>query len=43
MKTWSLWSEMLLEEYEKWGLKISLENNFQRGCGAETKDLMLED
>jgi hypothetical protein len=33
----------LLEEYEKWSLKIHLENNFYMGCGAETKDLILED
>ena len=28
----------LLEEYEKWGLKINLEKNFYMGFGAETKD-----
>ena len=28
----------LLEEYEKWGLKINLEKTFYMGCGAETKD-----
>ena len=33
----------LLEEYEKWGLKINLEKTFYMGCGAETKDLILED
>ena len=27
----------LLEEYEKWGLKINLEKTFYMGCGAETK------
>ena len=33
----------LLEEYDKWGLKIHLEKTFYMGCGAETKDLILED
>ena len=33
----------LLEEYEKWGLKINLEKTFYIGCGAETKHLKLED
>ena len=33
----------LLEEYEKWGLKITLEKTFYMGCAAETKDLILED
>ena len=33
----------LLEEYEKWSLKINLEKAFYVGCGAETKDLILED
>ena len=33
----------LLEEYEKWGLKINLEKTFNMGCGAKTKDLILED
>ena len=29
---------MLLEEYEKWLLKINLEKNFYMGYGAEIKD-----
>ena len=33
----------LLEEYEKWGLKINLERTFYMVCGAEIKDLILED
>ena len=33
----------LFEEYEKWGLKINLEKTFYMGCGAATKDLILED
>ena len=33
----------LLEEYEKWGLKINLEKNYYIGCEAETKDLILGD
>ena len=33
----------LLEEYEKWGLKINLEKTFYMSCGAQTKDLILED
>jgi hypothetical protein len=33
----------LLEQYEKWGLKIYLEKTFYMGSGAETKDLILED
>ena len=33
----------LLEEYEKWGLKINLEKTFYIGCRAETKDLLLGD
>ena len=28
---------MLLNEYEKWGLKINVDNTFYVGCGAETK------
>ena len=32
-----------LEEYEKCVLKINLEKNFYRGCGAETKGWILED
>ena len=33
----------LFEEYKKWGLKINLEKTFCVGCGAETKDLILEE
>ena len=32
-----------LEECEKWVLKINLGKTLYMGCGAETKDLMLED
>ena len=34
---------MLLEEYEKWGLKINVEKHFYVGCGAETKYLISDD
>ena len=30
----------VLEEKEKWGLKINLEKTFYMGCGGETKDLL---
>ena len=33
----------LLVEYEKQGLQINLEKLQYVGCGAETKDLILED
>jgi hypothetical protein len=33
----------LLERYEKLTLKIKLEKNCYLSCGAETKDLLLED
>ena len=33
----------LLEEYEKWGSKTNLEKTFYMGCGAETKNVILED
>jgi Reverse transcriptase (RNA-dependent DNA polymerase). len=33
----------LLEEYEKWSLKINLEKTFYVVCGAETEDLIMED
>ena len=29
----------LLEEYEKWGLKINLQTTFYTGCRAKTKDI----
>ena len=33
----------LSKEYEIWGMKINQEKTFYMGCGAETKDLILED
>ena len=33
----------LLEEYEKWGLKVNLDKTFYMGCGNKTEDLILED
>ena len=33
----------LLEEYEKWGLKVNLDKTFYMGCGIKTEDLILED
>ena len=28
----------LLEEYEKWGLKVNLDKTFYMGCGNKTED-----
>lgn len=33
----------LIEEYNKWGLKINLEKTLYMSCGEEMKDLVLED
>ena len=33
----------LLEEYEKWGLKVNLGKTFYMGCGIKAEDLILED
>ena len=33
----------LLEEYEKWGLKVNLDKTFYMGCGIKTEYLILED
>ena len=33
----------LLEEYEKWGLKVNLDKTFYMGCGNKMEDLILED
>ena len=33
----------LLEEFEKWGLKVNLGGKMYMGCGAESKELILED
>ena len=33
----------LLEGCKKWVLKINVEKTLYIGCGAETKDLILED
>ena len=33
----------LLEEYEKWDLKVNLDKTFYMGFGIETEDLILED
>ena len=36
----------LLEEYEKWGLKVNLDKTFYMGslgCGNKTEDLILGD
>ena len=33
----------LLEEHEKWDLKVNLDKTFYMGCGIKTEDLILED
>ena len=33
----------MLEEYEKWGLKVNLDKTFYMGCVNKTEDLILED
>ena len=33
----------LLEECEKWGLKVNLDKTFYMGCGIKTEDLIFEE